>query len=698
MTLRAQASQMKSRPTFVAAALASLAVALGEVAPAAQGPAECTSVDCAPRGNAAPGVAPSVIQQVWQEAGDLHQLKLRFVAALQRVTRAQSGTVGDEAGELTAGVTAMREALTEWDKRLAQFEVVTARLASSAELHVARGTALLDRHRASEALRELAQAERIDADRADVPTLQALALGATARPVEAQRALRRAAARDPDSVVLAYGLAQRALELKQQDEAARALTRVNELLKTASGVSRGPLEPRAPFERVALVRQAAGVAPIFPLAMYAHAYALLTSGDFSGALAAFEAALRADPMNRPAEAVRDAVARAGTLLRGGGVRDARVMLEAVVQRAPDEAEAHRALALALWAEESYESATDHASTAVRLEPGNERARLLLADLLVAAGKGAQARQALEDAVRAVPASGAAYYRLGQLHRSEARLPDALGAFRASARLAPIVGQDHLYFTIGSSSVDQADFDGAAAAYATRLDVNPNNAEAHRQLGEVYFLQGRDAEALAEHSVAAWLAPVSAKAHAGRGHALLRLQQHGAAASAFERAVALGDDQAEVRYGLGTALIRAGKKEEGMTQLEASQRLRAEAVARGQRDFQIDALRRAAAEERAAGRQAQRVSLLGDALALDSSSPRGRRDLGAALLDAGRAPAAVPQLEVAQRADPTADGARLLAEAYTAAGNVAAAESAKANQATLAARDARDRIARLVGGP
>jgi predicted Zn-dependent protease len=132
--------------------------------------------------------------------------------------------------------------------------------------------------------------------------------------------------------------------------------------------------------------------------------------------------------------------------------------------------------------------------------------------------------------------------------------------------------------------------------------------------------------------------------------------------------------------------------------EASQRRRADDLARGQRDFQIDALRRAAAEERAAGRHPQVVSLLGDALALDPSSPRGRRDLGVALLTAGRAAAAVPQLDVAQRADPTTDGARLLAEAHAAAGNLAASQAATAEHARLAGRDARDRVARLTGGP
>ena len=178
----------------------------------------------------------------------------------------------------------------------------------------------------------------------------------------------------------------------------------------------------------------------------------------------------------------------------------------------------------------------------------------------------------------------------------------------------MVGQDHQHFLIGSAAVNQADFDRAVVAYPARIDANPNNAEAHRQLGEVYFLQGRDLEALAEHSIAALLSPAAWRAHAGRGHALLRLGRHAPAVVAFERAVALGAGQAEVRYGLGTALVRAGRADEGRRQLEISQQLRAEGIARGQRDFQIDTLRRRAAGEREAGRHAEAVPLLQEILA------------------------------------------------------------------------------------
>jgi tetratricopeptide (TPR) repeat protein len=555
----------------------------------AQGPAECTGLDCAPRG-AAPAVTPDpAMQQVWQAAGELHQLKLRFVAALQRVTRAQAGTIGDEADELSAGIAAMRAALTEWDARVAQFDGATARLAPSAELHVARGTVFLDRHRPADALGELLEASRLDPERADVPALQALAYAASGRPAEALRAQGRAASRDAGNALLAYGVAQRAAAAKQPDAAAAALARVVDLLARVSDGTDVGAGNRAPFERVALLRQAGGVAPVFAQAAYATAYAHLEAGDFTAAMTAFEQAQRNDPMIRSAPAVGDAVRRAGQLLRASDVAGAVKRLEAGVQDAPSYAEAHRALAVALFVQGAYERAIQHASDAVRLEPVNERARLLLVEILAAAGRMVEARQALEGAKQALPASGTVRFRLGQLFRAEGRVPEALTEWRASARLAPIVGRDHLYFSIGSATVDQADFDSAVDAYTARLDVNPNNPEAHRQLGELFFLMGRDVAALAEHSVAAWLAPSDARAHAGRGHAFLRLGQHQAAVRAFARSVALDGDEAEVRFGYGTALLRSGKSDEARRQLELSQEIRAAAIARGQREFERAAL-------------------------------------------------------------------------------------------------------------
>jgi tetratricopeptide (TPR) repeat protein len=231
-----------------------------------------------------------------------------------------------------------------------------------------------------------------------------------------------------------------------------------------------------------------------------------------------------------------------------------------------------------------------------------------------------------------------------------------------------------------------------------VDVNPNSTEAHRQIAEVYFLQGRDDEALAEHSVAVLLAPRNGRAHAGRGQALLRLQRYAEATAAFHQAVAAGDDRLETRYGLGVALTRDGHPDEGRAEIDASQALRAKAIAQGQVEFEQAALRRAAATEQAAGRHEDAVALFERALALDPASGRSQQDLGLALLAAGRPGLAAGQLRRALESEPTVEGADALAAALAAVGDEAGRAAVVARRAQLVEQRRRDRVRALTGAP
>ena len=118
--------------------------------------------------------------------------------------RAQAGTFGDEGGELRASLEAMQGALSKWDRAIQTFQAQASRT-RDAESSIAVATVLLDRHRIDEALRALAAAEQLDDNRADLYAMRALAYGASNRPDEAVRALRRATAldaRDPTTCTL----------------------------------------------------------------------------------------------------------------------------------------------------------------------------------------------------------------------------------------------------------------------------------------------------------------------------------------------------------------------------------------------------------------------------------------------------------------------------------------------------------------
>jgi len=628
----------------------------------AQATAECPTLECA--GAARSSVASS---RLWQQAAGIHQLKLEFVAALQQFTRAQAGTFGDEGPELRLSIASMRETLGRWDAGVQQFESDANRGAPSAEAHVALATVLLDRHRIDAALRALEAAENQDDNRADIYTLQALAYGVSDRPAEAARALRRASVLGPDNPVTFYTLAQHLVRLDQTDDATRAFRDFQRALSRRKGANGSQTSP-TPFDRVGLLRQVAGVAPIFPQGRYVDGYAALRTGDYSAAVTAFNDASVDDPIVAGDGAARERVVQAAALIRAGRLDAAIPALHSAATAAPDHAETYRLLGLAYWLDEQQGKSIEHLRSAIRLAPQDERARVMLADVLAGDRRLAEAERELTLAIESGLRSGRIRYALAELYERQSLLPQAARSFHESEIFGPVVGRDQFYRALGSLLVNQADFDGAVAAYTQRIEANPNSGEAHRQLGEIYFLKGRDEEALAEFMAATWLDPRDAKAHAAAGHVQVRRLKYADAVVALERALSLDASLREARYALATSLRRIGKTEEAARELAIFQRQQAEAETIGQLAFQLDALRREASTHLLAGSFDQAIASYEEALKLDPISARSHRDLGLALLRAKRPSAAIEPLRAAQQLDETVEGFAYLADAYNAAGD------------------------------
>jgi len=652
--------------------------------------AECPTQECAATTRAA---APAS-SRIWAQASSIHNLKLEFVDALQRFTRAQAGTFGDEGSDLLAGVASMRDALERWDRAVAQFQADATRAGFAADVRVALATVLLDRHRIEDALRELRTAEREDDSRADIYTLQALAYGASDKPAEAARALRRALALNPDNPAALYTLAQQLARQQQPAEATRALRDFQRAVGRRDGPSRSARADSAPFERVDLLRQVAGVAPIFPQARYADGFAALRTGDYTTAVSRFTAASASDPIAAGDEAVRAPVVRAAAMIRAGQIAAALQQLQGLVGDTPDRAEVHRLMGLAFWLDDQSGRSIEHLRTAIRLAPGEERARGTLADVLAGDRRLAEAERELTQAIESGMRSGRIHYQLAQLYERQSLLPQSVTRYRDTEAFGPIVGRDEFYRALGSLLVNQADFDGAVAAYARRIEANPNSAEAHRQLGEIYFLQGRDEEALTEFMAATWLDSRDSKAYAAAGQVQARMLKYSEATSSIQRAVSLDASLKEARYALGTSLMRLGKTEDAKRELEIVQRQQAEAEAIGQRAFQLDALRREGSRSLLAGSVDRAIESYQAALTLEPDSARSHRDLGLAFLRAGRPQEAIAQLDAAQRLEQTAEGFAYLADAHAAAGDRDASARQRALSQQLARQAKLDRIREL----
>jgi tetratricopeptide (TPR) repeat protein len=625
---------------------------LAAVAPArAQDGAECAVVECAraPSTDASPA-----IRRLWDAASAAHAIKIEFVEAARRFAVLQASPLATDTAALQQQLAAMRAALVRWDEALQKLGIAATPHLRSAETHVVLGTAALDRHRTGDALRSLTEASRIDTGRADIHAALALTAALAGQEAEVVRELRRATSLDARNPVAVYDLAHAQRLAGRDDEARQALQQVARLRSAVPDTNATPARSQ-PFERAGLFRQAGGVAPLFALSRYAAGFAQLEAGDYGGAIEALERAVPVDPS--PADALR---------LKG----------------------------LERWVAGDHNAALRELRQAIDVHAGDERARLALAFVLRAAGRPSEAEQELRAATDAFPRSGLAWYRLGQLYESQSRLADAARAFDASAGLAPVLGRDALYQRLARVRVNQADFAGAIAAYAQRVSVNPNNAEAHRSLGEIYYLQGRDDEALAEFLVAVWLDPMDARALAALGKVQLRAQRYAEAVPVLRRALALDPVRADAHYALGQALARTGRAEDAGQSIAEFERLDAAERAQGQHDFRVEQRRVEAGRLLAAGDAPAAIAVLQSLAAEEPQHPRWPRELGAAFLRARRFAESIAAFEAAQAREPTADTERLLAEAYAAAGRPA---EAQAHQARYDDAVRRIRVEQLLTG-
>lgn len=216
---------------------------------------------------------------------------------------------------------------------------------------------------------------------------------------------------------------------------------------------------------------------------------------------------------------------------------------------------------------------------------DERTRLAAADARIAAGDPSTGRVALEDAIRAYPSSGNAHWKLGRLQEALGDDPAALKSFQSAVSLPSLGGAANAYARIGRIRHAQLDLDGAVSAYRRRVDLTPNDAVSHLDLGDVYRAQDRLDDALAEYLIAAILDSTSIRALATAAQIHAAAGRDDAAVRLLRRAVMLDATHLEARYALGRALMRVGQNEEGRRELQVFEQLQQKAMQDERRRFQ-----------------------------------------------------------------------------------------------------------------
>lgn len=608
-----------------------------------------------------------------------------FSSALIRFATAVGGSFGDEGSQVEAALESLSRAVAQWGQHLRSLEARAAEPHASAStllpLRLELGRQHMARGRTADAIRELDAAAALDPTRADVQLWRATAYAAADRPLESSGAFRAAWEGDRSNPVAAYGLLRGSTEGTPEERRAalQTLTNAYQLALT----QRQPSRP-SPFPFFTSASHVDSDPPLTLPAPYAAGYARLVAGDYAGALDRFRAASRTDPLlSDPARGSAE-LTEGSAALRQGRPSVAHARFRAALERAPASSEARRLLGVASWANHELETSIRELSQAVDLRPDDERARIMLARVLVESGAPAKAEEVLRQTIEVIPESTYARLWLGSVYMSLNRGIDAADTLEAAAPRT-ISGRRGLHATVGQLRQGAVDFEGMIDALSRSVRLNPNDAAVRAALANGYREQDRYDQALTEFIAALLIDPLSPSAYMGLGQLHLNAGHFADAALALQRLVALQPSYAEARYALANALLRSGRTEEGTKELAEFERLQERAVELRRRTMALAVIKEEATLRSSEGAFERAAALWQQAVDQEPRAAANHAALAGALAGAGRLEAAAQHYEQAAALGGSAEVFRQLAAIYGRLGrrDESARATARYEQALLA---------------
>ncbi len=108
------------------------------------------------------------------------------------------------------------------------------------------------------------------------------------------------------------------------------------------------------------------------------------------------------------------------------------------------------------------------------------------------------------------------------------------------------------FSRGFEAIKAQKYDEAIKYFEDVLEINPDNSEAHNNLGVAYAGLGRYSEAVEAYKQVIHIKPDYAEAHYSLGQTYSRLKRYAEAAEAFKQVIRINPNFPDAHYGLGFA--------------------------------------------------------------------------------------------------------------------------------------------------
>lgn len=260
-------------------------------------------------------------------------------------------------------------------------------------------------------------------------------------------------------------------------------------------------------------------------------------GNFDAARNALEAAAAIRPTDLPT------ALRLADLLEGAGdYQGSREILRTVLGRAPGSAPTH--YRLSRLAAGNSALAIEHLEAALSTEPNYREALYALASAYREEGRHEEATEQIARYERTEPRP--------RRHYADP-LVDGMDSIRARSAQET--------FNHGSAQQARGDLEGAMAAYADVLKIDPRYAQAHVNLVAVHGELGNYEQATAHYERSVALDPSIGEAHYNYGVSRHFAGDYRGAADAFEKALAINPQDPNSHGNLGVSLGELGRSSE-----------------------------------------------------------------------------------------------------------------------------------------
>jgi tetratricopeptide (TPR) repeat protein len=204
------------------------------------------------------------------------------------------------------------------------------------------------------------------------------------------------------------------------------------------------------------------------------------------------------------------------------------------------------------------------SHAVAVTTDNYVADACLGQALDAAGDESDALKYCSEAVRIDPDYPPGQFFLGTVYWKEGDTKDAFDSLDAAVKAAP--HDSGFQYNVGKFLLEHGSPDKAIPCFNAVLEDkdSPYLAEARNALGKTYLKQGKLTDAAEQLSQAIELEPENAQNHYDLGTILFQMSQLDAAIAQFEVAIKLNSDFALAEENLAVALAGEGRTADAIT--------------------------------------------------------------------------------------------------------------------------------------